>query len=240
MGRPGRFLHFWAGRVCQAVRQGCGSSRVVGAQGKVARGRFCLQSSLIRPRPLEDGDLSLERDRLGSRVPELPQLLLPLVCVGFTASLRCPLTSPQSVKIPKIAVETQTGNEKGAGSWRADRQETGGLSAPREEANFRQLRCQSASSARACCQISAGPGASARPLSAARVWPSNMALVSQLWGRRPQGAVRRSWPRKTPDSQSEEGTGESGFHLESFLSLQVLCVYRTGVNLSCNNPRTCS
>ena len=183
MGRPGRFLHFWAGRVCQAVRQGCGSSSSVGAQDKVARGRSCLRSILIRPRPLEGGDLSLERDRLGSGVPELPQLLLPLVCVGFTASPRCPLTSPQSVKIPKIAVETQTGNEKGVGSWRADRQETGGLSAPREEANFRQLRCQSASSARACCQISAGAGASARPLSAARVWPSNMALVSQLWGR---------------------------------------------------------
>ena len=25
MGRPGRFLDFWAGRVCQAVRQGGGS-----------------------------------------------------------------------------------------------------------------------------------------------------------------------------------------------------------------------
>lgn len=204
MGRPGRFLDFWAGRVCQAVRQGYGSSRAVGAQGKVARGGSCLRSSLICPRPSEDGDSSLERARLGSRVPELPQLLLLLVCVGFTALLKCPLTSPQSVKIPKIAVETQTGNEKGAGSWRADRQETGGLSAPREEANFRQLWCQSASSARACCQISAGPGASARPLSVARVWPSDMALVSQLWGRSGLGGLFcAAGLERPPDSQSE-------------------------------------
>ena len=108
------------------------------------------------------------------------------------------------VKIPKIAVETQTGNEKGAGSWRADRQETGGLSAPREEANFRQLWCQPASSARACCQISAGPGVSARLLSVAWVWPSNMPLVSQLWGRSGLGGLfSAAGLERPPDSQSE-------------------------------------
>lgn len=109
------------------------------------------------------------------RLPEsrLQRPLALLVCIGFSALSKCPLTSPQSVRIPKIAVWTQTGNEKGVGSWRADRQEMGGLLAPREEANFRQLQCPlqlelAAKSAKLVLQL--------QPLSA-WVWLANMELV---------------------------------------------------------------
>lgn len=40
--------------------------------------------------------------KLDSRAPPVPPP--SLVCIGFSALPKCPLTSPQSVKIPKIAV----------------------------------------------------------------------------------------------------------------------------------------
>lgn len=50
------------------------------------------------------GTQTLERRGLESGIPEPGQLLLSLLCIGFSALPKCPLTSPQSVKIPKIAV----------------------------------------------------------------------------------------------------------------------------------------
>lgn len=78
----------------------------------MGRGGSCFCHSLTSPRACRSwvcrgspmGTQALERGRLGSGIPAPQQLLLSLVCIGFSALPKCPLTSPQSVKIPKIAV----------------------------------------------------------------------------------------------------------------------------------------
>lgn len=50
------------------------------------------------------GTQILEQGGLGGGIPESLPLPLSLLCIGFSALPKCPLTSPQSVKIPKIAV----------------------------------------------------------------------------------------------------------------------------------------
>lgn len=76
------------------------------------------------------------------------------------------------------------------GSWRADRQEMGGLSAPREEANFRQLQCPLQLELAA---KSAKPALQLQPLSAPGVAGQNGAGVPAWREHGPTGRSGHTW-----------------------------------------------